>query len=164
MATIKKFSFLMGSLLLFGSLSATRSKKHKISQHIVLQSAHQDVTSVSFFEKSKNFAQDYLTLNFAKECALKVGIPMLLYQNSYTHIAVYPYLWNQSGPRAAIETLAVNGIIELASAAINPPESFSNATGTYNYKAAQCATIIVADFILRQTVTSPLLARLFRSK
>jgi hypothetical protein len=164
MTTLKKFSFLMGSLLLFGSASATRSKKHKTSQHIVLQSAHQEVVPFSYFEKSKNFAQDYLTLGFAKKCALTVGIPMLLYQNSYTHIAVYPYLWNQSGPRAAIETLAVNGIIELTCAAISQPESFRDATDTYNYKAVQCAAILAADFLLRQTVTNPIFTRLFRSK
>jgi len=164
MTPLKKFSFLMGSLLLFGSLFATRPKKRKPSQHIVLQSAHQEIAPASYFEKSKNFAQDYLTLGFAKECALKVGIPMLLYQNSYTHIAVYPYLWNQSGPRAAIETLAVNGIIELTYAALNTQESATASTDTYGYKAMQCATILVADFLLRQTVTSPLFTRLFKSK
>ncbi len=139
----------MGACFLFSSLAAKPKHAKKNAPILVQQDTPQ---------------QTHLT-SVAKDLTLNMGIPLLLYQNSYTHIAVYPYLWKQCSARVAIETLTVNSMLWFASSLINQQENTDNSTeNSYGYKAAQCATVLAADFLLRQTITKPFFTHLFGSK
>ena len=106
-------------------------------------------------------ALDVSLSNVAKTLTFEAGIPFLLRQNSYTQLALYPYLWWYKGARAATEELMVDSIKWLASYVTGRKDLIDCSQSGNGCKVSKFATTVALDIALRSYIVKPCTNKIF---